>query len=68
MHPETELDVVMQKIVLALEDEGILFVRWAVGKDDFVNKGECRLETKSEIIDTDINYQFEEIRKHLSGK
>ncbi len=36
--------------------------------DDFVNKGECRLETKSEIIDTDINYQFEEIRKHLSGK
>ncbi len=34
--------------------------------DDFIDKGECRLETRNEIIDTDIAYQFEEIKKNLS--
>jgi len=34
--------------------------------DDFVDKGQCRLETHNEIIDTDIAYQFEEIKKNLS--
>jgi flagellar assembly protein FliH len=33
--------------------------------DEFLERGECRLESKSEIIDTDINYQFWEIKKKL---
>jgi len=34
--------------------------------DDMLEKGECRLESKNEIIDTDLNYQFGEIKKKLS--
>jgi flagellar biosynthesis/type III secretory pathway protein FliH len=34
--------------------------------DDMLNSGECRLESKSEIIDTDLDYQFGEIKKKLS--
>ena len=33
--------------------------------DELLEQGECRLESKSEIIDTDINYQFGEIKKKL---
>ena len=33
--------------------------------DELLEKGECRLESKNEIIDTDLNYQFGEIRKKL---
>jgi flagellar assembly protein FliH len=33
--------------------------------DDMLSRGECRLESESEIVDTDINYQFGEIRKKL---
>lgn len=33
--------------------------------DELLEPGECRLESKSEIIDTDINYQFGEIKKKL---
>lgn len=33
--------------------------------DDLLDPGECRLESKSEIIDTDVNYQFGEIKKKL---
>ncbi|PKL91642.1 MAG: hypothetical protein CVV21_06345 [Candidatus Goldiibacteriota bacterium HGW-Goldbacteria-1] len=34
--------------------------------DEMLEQGECRLESKNEIIDTDINYQFGEIKKKLS--
>jgi flagellar assembly protein FliH len=34
--------------------------------DDMLESGECRIESKSEIIDTDLNYQFGEIKKKLS--
>jgi flagellar biosynthesis/type III secretory pathway protein FliH len=27
--------------------------------------GECRLESENQIVDTDINYQFGEIKKNL---
>lgn len=33
--------------------------------DDMLERGECRLESNSEIVDTDINYQFGEIKKKL---
>ena len=33
--------------------------------DDMLERGECRLESDSEIVDTDINYQFGEIKKKL---
>lgn len=33
--------------------------------DELLERGECRLESKSEIIDTDVNYQFGEIKKKL---
>jgi flagellar assembly protein FliH len=33
--------------------------------DELLEPGECRLESKSEIIDTDIHYQFGEIKKKL---
>jgi len=33
--------------------------------DELLERGECKLESKSEIIDTDINYQFGEIKKKL---
>jgi flagellar assembly protein FliH len=33
--------------------------------DEILEPGECRLESKSEIIDTDINYQLGEIKKKL---
>lgn len=36
--------------------------------DDMLSRGECRLESESEIVDTDINYQFEEINKKLQSK
>jgi len=35
--------------------------------DELLEPGECRLESKSEIIDTDINYQFGEIKKKLTS-
>ena len=34
--------------------------------DELLEPGECKLESKSEIVDTDLNYQFGEIRKKLS--
>lgn len=36
--------------------------------DELLEPGECRLESKSEIIDTDINYQLGEIKKKLRNK
>ncbi|MCX8092818.1 MAG: FliH/SctL family protein [Candidatus Goldbacteria bacterium] len=36
--------------------------------DELLEPGECRLESKSEIIDTDINYQLGEIKKKLHSK
>lgn len=36
--------------------------------DELLEPGECRLESKSEIIDTDINYQLGEIKKKLRSK
>lgn len=33
--------------------------------DEILEPGECRLESKSEIVDTDINYQFGVIKKKL---
>jgi flagellar assembly protein FliH len=36
--------------------------------DELLEPGECRLESKSEIIDTDINYQLGEINKKLRTK
>ena len=33
--------------------------------DDMLSRGECRLESESEILDTDVNYQFGEIKKRL---
>lgn len=36
--------------------------------DELLEPGECRLESKSEIIDTDINYQLGEIKKKLRHK
>jgi flagellar assembly protein FliH len=36
--------------------------------DDMLERGECRLESDSEIVDTDINYQFGEIKKKLSSQ
>lgn len=36
--------------------------------DELLEPGECRLESKSEIIDTDINYQLGEIKKKLLNK
>lgn len=36
--------------------------------DDMLERGECRLESNSEIVDTDINYQFGEIKKKLSSQ
>ncbi|MFP4465472.1 MAG: FliH/SctL family protein [Candidatus Goldiibacteriota bacterium] len=35
--------------------------------DDMLDPGECRLESKTEIIDTDIENQFGEIKKKLSA-
>jgi flagellar assembly protein FliH len=36
--------------------------------DELLEPGECRLESMSEIIDTDINYQFGEIKKKLHDR
>ncbi|HPD18874.1 MAG TPA: FliH/SctL family protein, partial [Candidatus Goldiibacteriota bacterium] len=36
--------------------------------DELLEPGECRLESNIEIIDTDINYQLEEIKKKLHSK
>lgn len=36
--------------------------------DDMLERGECRLESDSEIVDTDINYQFGEIKKKLHSR
>gem|GEM_PF-838086 len=33
--------------------------------DDMLEPGECRLESENQIVDTDINYQFGEIKKNL---
>ncbi len=33
--------------------------------DDILDRGECRLESDSEIVDTDINFQFSEIKNKL---
>jgi flagellar assembly protein FliH len=34
--------------------------------DDLLERGECRVESDSEIVDTDINYQFSEIKKKFT--
>lgn len=34
--------------------------------DELLERGEVKLESKSEIVDTDINYQFGEIKKKLN--
>ena len=36
--------------------------------DELLEKGECKIESNSEIIDTDLNYQFSEIKKKLLRK
>ena len=36
--------------------------------DELLEPGECRLESRSEIIDTDINYQLGEIKKKLRSR
>ena len=35
--------------------------------DELLDKNECRIESKSEIVDTDIDYQFGEIKRKLTG-
>lgn len=36
--------------------------------DELLEPGECRLESKSEIVDTDVDYQFDEIKKKLHSE
>ena len=36
--------------------------------DELLEQGECRLESKSEIVDTDVDYQFDEIKKKLHSE
>lgn len=36
--------------------------------DELLEQGECKIESKSEIIDTDLNHQFSEIKKKLLRK